>query len=269
MRPRSSVRCGRYRRDSRVISRVDVAMVAAGAAATNERPFGRVVAIVTRCEAASDRSFRDAGATIRGHSNPLAEHARPLRSRARGSVRMRTSDRYFEEMYASNLDPWGYETKWYEKRKYAMTMAALPREHYRRAFEPGCSNGVLTSMLSTRCDELIAIDPIGRIVDRAAERNPGVSVRRGRIPEDWPPGTFDLIVLSEVLYYMDQESLELICRDVERSTGAHVVAVHWRGDTNYPMTGDGVHTFLDIQPRWKSLVAHDEPEFLLSVYEVS
>lgn len=178
---------------------------------------------------------------------------------------MRTPDHYFEAMYAASLDPWGYETRWYERRKYDLTAGALPLERYRRGFEPGCSNGVLTAMLARRCDELVAMDPIPRIVAKARDRNPGVTITCGHIPEDWPPGAFDLVVLSEVLYYLTEADVRAVC---DRIAAAHVIAVHWRGTTNYPLTGDRVHELLDEQPTWRRLVDHREREFRLAVYEV-
>ncbi|MFE7421819.1 hypothetical protein [Rhodococcus sp. NPDC057529] len=60
---------------------------------------------------------------------------------------------YFDAMYAASPDPWGFGDRWYEQRKYALTLAALPRPRYRRAFEPGCSIGILTAALAHRCDE--------------------------------------------------------------------------------------------------------------------
>ena len=67
---------------------------------------------------------------------------------------------YFEEIYSRAEDPWHFETSWYERRKYELTMAALPRERYRRAFEPGCANGALTERLASRCDERVALEPV-------------------------------------------------------------------------------------------------------------
>ena len=58
---------------------------------------------------------------------------------------------YFDDMYSDNPDPWGFESRWYEQRKYALTIAALPEPLYRSGFEPGCSVGVLTSLLAPRC----------------------------------------------------------------------------------------------------------------------
>ena len=63
-----------------------------------------------------------------------------------------TSRSYFEQMYRDHPDPWEFESSLYEQRKYAVTVASLPRSRYRSAYEPGCSIGVLTELLATRCD---------------------------------------------------------------------------------------------------------------------
>jgi hypothetical protein len=65
---------------------------------------------------------------------------------------------YFEDVYAASEDPWGFTTRWYEERKYSLSLAMLPRRRYGDAFEPGCSIGVLTAMLASRCDRLLSCD---------------------------------------------------------------------------------------------------------------
>ena len=60
---------------------------------------------------------------------------------------------YFRDMYAASPDPYGLAERWYEARKYALSLALLPRERYGAAFEPGCSIGVLTALLAPRCDQ--------------------------------------------------------------------------------------------------------------------
>src|ERR1700709_2075359 len=110
---------------------------------------------------------------------------------------------YFEAMYAESADPWGFATRWYERRKYALTLAALPREQYRRGFEPGCSIGVLTARLPRRCASLLATELAPSAVATARERlasYDGVEVAQLAVPQDWPAGTFDLVVLSEIGY---------------------------------------------------------------------
>ena len=180
---------------------------------------------------------------------------------------MRTPDSYFAKMYGGDPDPWGYESRWYEQRKYALTVAALPRRHYTRVFEPGCSNGVLTEQLATRCEALVGLELVAAVAERARSRVPAhVEIRTGRIPEQWPEGTFDLVVLSEVLYYLTEADVRDVLGLLDRSLSGHVVAVHWRGETDYPLTGDRVHELLD-RHAWQRLVLHREDKFVLSVYE--
>ena len=64
---------------------------------------------------------------------------------------------------------------------------------------------------------------------------------RRELPEDFPPRDFELIVASEVLYYLDPPAFEAM---LDRLRGT-VLAVHWRHPTRtYPMTGDEVHDAL-------------------------
>ena len=65
---------------------------------------------------------------------------------------------YFDEVYRANTAPWSFETSPYEQAKYTDTVAALPKASYESAFEVGCSLGVLTQLLATRCQHLLAVD---------------------------------------------------------------------------------------------------------------
>jgi SAM-dependent methyltransferase len=179
---------------------------------------------------------------------------------------------YFDGMYAASPDPWEFASRWYEARKYAISLALLPREHYGHAFEPGCSIGVLTELLAPRCDQLLACDVAAAAVDSAARRTASLgNVRVGRmdILRDWPPGKFDLIVLSEVLYYYAGEDLN---RVLGRAAAAlrpdgNLLAVHWRHPVaDYPRSGDEVHLILAGHPGLARLVGHREPDFVAEVY---
>ena len=77
---------------------------------------------------------------------------------------------YFDAMYEAASDPWGFEDRWYEQRKYAISVAQLPERRYRSAFEAGCSVGVLTRMLAGRCDRLLSCDLAEAAVQAAARR---------------------------------------------------------------------------------------------------
>ncbi len=150
---------------------------------------------------------------------------------------------YFDRIYAESSDPWRYATSTYEQRKYAATLAALPRAQFNRAFEPGCSIGVLTRMLARRCKTVMAADMSEASLDHARARcrdMRNIDFRRMRIPGEWPSGTFDLIVLSEVLYYQSRRELRIVIRKTLHALrpGGVVVLVHWLGDTGTALSGD-------------------------------
>ncbi|MDQ2724215.1 MAG: nodulation S family protein [Actinomycetota bacterium] len=178
---------------------------------------------------------------------------------------------YFEDLYGRDDDPWDFATSAYEARKYAITLASLPDDRYRRAFEPGCSVGVLTEGLAGRCDSLFAADHMDEAVTATRLRTarcPGVTVERRTIPEEWPEGPFDLVVLSEVAYYFDDDGLRRLLAVATASTGpgAVIVAVHWRGATDYPLTGDQAHALMAATPGLVEVVHHLEDAFVLDVW---
>lgn len=152
---------------------------------------------------------------------------------------------YFERLYADNPDPWDFATSDYEHRKYAATLAALgdAGTRFRRAFEVGCSIGVLTRQLAARCDALLGVDVADRALDAARARCddlPGVRLERMVVPDEWPDGRFDLILFSEVLYYL---GLDGITQAAERTLasldpGGTVLLCNWHGPTDGACPGD-------------------------------
>jgi SAM-dependent methyltransferase len=183
----------------------------------------------------------------------------------------RTPPEYFERLYQADEDPWELASRWYERRKYALTVAALPSERYRSAFEPGCSVGVLTERLAPRCDRLLAVDHVATTVTVAARRLASfvhVRVEQRTIPDDWPPGPFDLLVLSEICYYFDVDELRELVRRAARSlaAGATIVAVHWTGETDYPLTAADAHQVLAQTSTFEMLAHHVDEQFLLDVW---
>ena len=156
----------------------------------------------------------------------------------------------FDRIYARGDDPWDFAGSAYEIAKYDQTLAALPRERFVCGLEVGCSIGVQTRRLAGRCDTLLALDLAPAAVARARARCadlPHVTVREAQVPRDWPPGTYDLIVLSEVLYFLDRADLASLARLVLgslRPDGA-VLLANWTGPTDTPTTGDeAAQTFI-------------------------
>lgn len=150
---------------------------------------------------------------------------------------------YFTERYAKDPDPWRFATSEYEAGKYAATLAALPRERYAAFLEIGCSIGVLTRALAPRCDHLLGLDVAEAALDQARARCadlPQVAFGRMQVPDAWPAGTFDAILLSEVVYYLAAPDVARLAVRVGGSVrpGSDILLVHWTGETDYPLSGD-------------------------------
>jgi SAM-dependent methyltransferase len=178
---------------------------------------------------------------------------------------------YFDDLYAAADDPWSLRSRWYEQRKYALTTAVLPRRRYAQAVEVGCSVGELTAALAQRCDRLTGWDVSAAAVDRARRRTaelPGVRIEQRALPAD-PLPPCDLVVLSEVLYYLDPGDLLAAVRAVRTAVlpGGTVLAVHWRhAVSDYPQTGDAVHAVLRRELDWSRVAVHEETDFLLDCW---
>lgn len=151
---------------------------------------------------------------------------------------------YFDTLYGDNSDPWNFKTSGYEMEKYAATCAALPDTRYKRAIEIGCSIGILTRMLAGYCDRLLGIDVARSAADQAAKHCadlPHVDIAVARFPDIDLAAKFDLIMLSEVLYYFNEADIGVAAAKIREiaSPAADILCVHWLGPTpDYPNTGD-------------------------------
>lgn len=148
----------------------------------------------------------------------------------------------FEALYRRQRDPWRFETSAYEAAKYARTLACLPQRRFRSAFEVGCSIGVLTRMLAERCDRLIAVDVARAALDEAAKRCDGTAAEFvcGDVPAFWPAGAFDLVVFSEILYFLEADEIDRCAALTAASAtpSGSVVLVNYLGECDRPLNGD-------------------------------
>jgi SAM-dependent methyltransferase len=152
---------------------------------------------------------------------------------------------YFQRRYADDADPWSFATSPYEQQKYQATLDAVGAGHG-NALEIGCSIGVFTGRLATRCRALLAVDIAETALAAARRRNAeahNIEFRQMALPDEVPAGRFDLIVLSEVGYYWPLPDLDRFLDWLRRALapGGRFVLVHWTGPTDYPLTGDQVH----------------------------
>ncbi len=175
----------------------------------------------------------------------------------------------FDQLYAEQEDPWQLRSSWYEERKRALTLAALPHPHYARAIEVGCSLGALSAELAARCDALLAADESGLVVSRARRHlagYPHVDVARLQLPEEWPPGWFDLVVLSEIGYFLSPARLTTLALRTRASLTEQgvVLACHWRHDVRgWPLAGPAVHELLEQELQLPRILRHQDEDFEL------
>lgn len=187
-------------------------------------------------------------------------------------------DHHFERLYRKDDDPWRVATAWYERRKRAVLLATLTRERYGHIFEAGCGGGDMTLALAQRCDQLCAVDLAPSAVRRVQARlraDPVAATVRTlalKLPQQWPPvpsAGFDLIVVSELAYYLADAACALFLARLRSSLGAggELVACHWRPafDDRLQPT-DRLHDAMGALPGLQRLVHHHEEDFRLDLW---
>jgi SAM-dependent methyltransferase len=189
-----------------------------------------------------------------------------------GGNAMTVQPDYFEALFRANDDPWKFRSRWYEERKRALTLACLPARRYEMAYEPGCANGELSAALAERCDRLVASDGAAAAVEIARGRLATlahVEVRQMWIPDEWPQQSFDLIVVSELAYYLDGAAIETLVHRIRGSLrpGGTVLACHWRRRIEGCLfDGNEVHRLMNQHLQLHMLSDVVEPDLRLQVW---
>lgn len=138
----------------------------------------------------------------------------------------------FEELYRQQADPWSYRSSAYERAKYAATLEACGTGPFESALELGGSIGVFSALLASRCRALTTIDfsaTAVRIAQAELAHIPRAQPIVGEIPHAIPDGPYDLVVASEVLYYLDAPTVAATLARLGDVVYAHgrLVLVHW------------------------------------------
>ena len=180
---------------------------------------------------------------------------------------------HFDALFAQSDDPWRMRSSWYEQRKRAVLLASLPAATFTSGYEPACAAGELTAPLSLRCQSLLSSDGSERAVRATRERIRGsdhVQVVQAWLPDEWPAGPFDLIVLSEFLYYLAPTALDRLAQRVQHSRTPHavVVACHWRAPIEgCALAGEAVHARLSQMLEMPRIVHYLDDDFCLDIWQ--
>jgi SAM-dependent methyltransferase len=164
-----------------------------------------------------------------------------------GSIR---DPEYFERLYTESEDPYGFDRNDYEQLKFERLLQLCGDHRFERALEIGCALGTFTEMLAPQCRQLVATDISAVAVKAASERlagAPGVSCEVWNLPGELPPGEFDLIIVSDVLYFWTTSDLRTAVQWFEEALtpGGVLIAAHYLPYFGVMLTGEEAHDFLE------------------------
>ncbi len=146
----------------------------------------------------------------------------------------------FDLLYAKNIDPWGFEVPQfsYQRRKFDTIASLVPARHYGEALDLGCGIGLLTQRLGPKADKILGLDVSQVAIDHANARfasDPKFTFTQADVlalPDDLD-GRFDLVVIADVLYYLQPMSDAVLkataqrIRRLLRPGGVCVIANHF------------------------------------------
>jgi len=120
-----------------------------------------------------------------------------------------TARRKMNRVFSRGRDPYNYRDNPYERARFAGMRDAVRSRTFKHALEVGSAEGVFTAVLAQQADRVTGLELSPVALERAraslAGRD-GVRFEEADV-RVWEPaggGRFDLIVLGDVLYYMDK-----------------------------------------------------------------
>ncbi|MCB8837962.1 SAM-dependent methyltransferase [Aurantimonas sp. VKM B-3413] len=137
----------------------------------------------------------------------------------------------FEAKFRADDDPWNYRSSPFERHKRRMVLRACGLKLRGNALELACANGETTWELAPRCLRLTALDASPTAVAAAHARvgdRRNVTLGAALLPDEMPRSRYDLVVLSELAYYLSRRDLEIL---LERAVsalrpGGRLVSLH-------------------------------------------
>ena len=185
---------------------------------------------------------------------------------------MKTKIEYFSTLYTQNDDPWGYEHRWYEERKRNICLSVLLKPMYEHVLEIGCSNGVFSQHLALRSTHLLCLDGHEAAVDLARARLSSfrnVDVLQALVPDEFPLQKFDLIVIGEVLYYLNVDELMQLIEKLRNALtdDGMILCCHWRYPIeHFSLNGDMVHQVFKDNILLYHYLSLKDPDFMIDLW---
>jgi cyclopropane fatty-acyl-phospholipid synthase-like methyltransferase len=156
----------------------------------------------------------------------------------------------FADKFAGDPDPWSTWTDPDEALKRDAILHALPAGRVGRMLELGAGNGSNSKALAGRALRLDATEATAEgttlVAEAVAWRGRRARAATLVVPAPPPRGTYDVIVVAELLYYLSLRDLHALARQVRRGLRANgtLVLAHHR------------ITFYDFAQRAEHIHAH-------------
>ncbi len=151
---------------------------------------------------------------------------------------MNSTLNHLNRLYAHTDDPWNFDHSPYEQAKFIATRNALMRAQYACALEIGCGNGALAAHIAPLCAHYTGIDAVERAVHAARGKVPTAQFDVGCYPCPLPDKDYDLVILSEILYFLTPGAIAQLARVIaERAPRAEVICTTYLGDTEQALQG--------------------------------
>lgn len=153
----------------------------------------------------------------------------------------------FERKFAADPDPWKTWSSSFEQMKRRNLRHMVGTGRHGRVLEVAAGNGSNTSMLASRALRLTATEGTAsgaELTARAVSGVPRTTVLQLDLAMPFPGPRYDLIVISEVLYYLDARTLSVLANNVANTLqpgGALVLAHHTAFFDDAQRSGADIH----------------------------
>ena len=172
----------------------------------------------------------------------------------------RASLEHFEAIFQASRDPWGTHHRRCEAVKRRAILYALPPFKVGRILELGSGNGSNSKALAARCLRLDACDGAPSAVALTAgalEGHDHAQAMLLALPARFPAPRYDAIVIAELLYYLDERTLQAVASQVQstlRPGGTLVLCHHHRQFRDARQRQDTLHRRFHalLGPNWRA-----------------
>lgn len=140
-----------------------------------------------------------------------------------------------DRQFGRRLDPFNYEHSEYERLRFNALLETIKRLNFEKVLEAGCAEGHFTARLVHCAKEVTALDISPVALERVQKRAPEAHFIKADLLRWKPPlkERYDLIVLSDVLYYLERPLVQL---EFESLFGR---IASWLTETGHIILADG------------------------------